>query len=64
MKLVSAIIITHNRLELLKRAIYSVGKQTYGNMELIVVDDGSTDGTEEYCQNQAFKYIRITRWRN
>lgn len=37
--LVSAIITTHNRVELLKRAIDSVFKQTYTNIEIIVVDD-------------------------
>lgn len=57
--LVSAIITTHNRLPLLKRAIDSVRSQTYTNIELIVVDDGSTDGTREYCENQSFSYIYI-----
>lgn len=59
MKLVSAIITTHNRLSLLKRAIKSVYDQTYPQIELIVVDDGSTDGTEIYCTKQQFTYIRI-----
>ena len=59
MKLVSAIITTHNRLELLKRAIQSVHDQTYSPIELIVVDDGSTDDTEAFCANQRFLYIRI-----
>lgn len=57
--LVSAIITTHNRLELLKRAVESVYKQTYSNIELIVVDDNSTDGTKEWCMLQGFKYIHI-----
>lgn len=57
--LVSAIITTHNRLELLKRAVKSVHDQTYSDIELIVVDDGSTDGTREWCENQEFDYIYI-----
>lgn len=57
--LVSAVITTHNRVELLRRAVESVYSQTYGNIELIVVDDGSTDETEEWCKIQQFKYIRI-----
>ena len=50
-KLVTAIITTHNRRQLLERAIESVLAQTYGYMELIIVDDGSTDMTEVYCES-------------
>lgn len=46
--LVSIIIPTFNRKEIIKRAIESVIKQTYENWELIVVDDGSTDDTMDY----------------
>lgn len=48
---VTAIITTHNRLELLKRAVESVLNQTYSNIELIVIDDHSSDGTVEWCLN-------------
>ena len=57
--LVSAIITTHNRLDLLKKAIDSVRNQSYKNFELIVVDDASVDGTKEYCEGQDFDYIYI-----
>jgi glycosyltransferase involved in cell wall biosynthesis len=45
--LVSVIIPTFNRKQLVERAIASVLNQTYANLELLVIDDGSTDGTGE-----------------
>ena len=61
-ELVSAIITTHNRVELLKRAIDSVFSQTYKTVECIVVDDASEDGTREYCETQKnIKYIIISK---
>lgn len=46
--LVSVIIPTHNRREMLAEALATVFAQTYRNFEVIVVDDGSTDGTREF----------------
>ena len=45
---ISAILTTYNRKALLCRAIDSVLNQTLAADEIIVVDDGSTDGTQEY----------------
>ena len=60
--LVSAIITTHNRLDNLKKAINSVLNQTYKNIEIIVVDDASSDGTYEYCSKiKQIKYLRIEK---
>ena len=59
--MVSAIITTHNRKELLAKAVQSVLGQTYKDIELIVVSDGSTDGTDELMKrfesNEQVKYI-------
>ncbi len=48
---VSVIIPTYNRIKTLPKAIESVLDQTYGALELIVVDDGSDDGTDEYINS-------------
>lgn len=49
--LVSVIIITNNRLDKLKVAIESVFNQSYKNLEIIVVDNASNDGTLEYLND-------------
>ena len=59
--MVSAIITTHNRKDLLKRAIESVLSQTYKDLECIVVDDASTDGTDELCKSYPIQYINIPK---
>ena len=56
---VSVIIPTYNRAHLVGRAIKSVLEQTYQDFELIVVDDGSTDNTEEVVR--AFNNNRIIK---
>lgn len=57
--LVSAIILTHNRVALLRKAILSVQKQSYKNIEIIVIDNHSTQETAEYLDSQ--KDVKIIR---
>lgn len=57
--LVSIIITTHNRENLLPRAVESVLAQTYKNIEIIVVDDGSRDSTEILVQKYMKKHTYI-----
>ena len=51
--LVSLVIPVFNGMPYLKRAIESVRQQTYPNVELIVLDDGSTDDTKSYLAQHA-----------
>jgi len=68
---ISVVIPTFNRKYLLKRAIESVEGQTRKPLEIIVVDDGSSDGTREWLlgSHPSIKYIRqsnsgVSRARN
>ena len=51
--LVTVVLPTFNREALLPRALDSVIAQTYDNWEIVVVDDGSTDGTAEVLDRYA-----------
>lgn len=57
--LVSVYMPTKNRLQLLQRAVDSVLGQTHRDLELWVVDDGSTDGTPEYLQRASAADSRL-----
>jgi glycosyltransferase involved in cell wall biosynthesis len=62
--LVTAIITTHNRADLLMRAINSVLAQSYENLEIIVVDDGSSDNTLEVMTELVHHCPKIVYLRN
>lgn len=57
--LVSVYMPTRNREKLLKRAVESVLNQSYTELELIVVNDGSTDGTRAYLDNMLVNDLRL-----
>jgi glycosyltransferase involved in cell wall biosynthesis len=62
--MVSIIIRTYNRAYIIAEAIRSALNQTYGNLEIIVVDDGSSDGTAEAVErirSDKIRYIRHDR---
>lgn len=61
---VSVVIPTWNRRELLSRALDSVMEQTLPVSEIIVVDDGSTDGTARMLQERGDPRIRCLRQAN
>jgi len=49
---VSVVIVSWNRKEDLSRAIKSIKTQDYESIEIIVVDNGSTDGSREFLKNE------------
>jgi len=58
---VSVVIPTYNRMKSLPRALESVLRQTFDDIEVIVVDDCSTDGTWSYLQSIADPRLHIIR---
>ena len=50
-ELISVIVPVYNVAPFLKRCVNSIIAQTYSNLEIILVDDGSTDGSGEMCDN-------------
>lgn len=60
----SIIMPTYNQSEFIRRAILSVIEQTYASWELIIVDDGCTDGTEENVKDYLETYNNIAYIRN
>lgn len=54
--LVSVAIITYNQKEFLVECIESVLAQDYDNLEIVIADDGSTDGTQEILKEYEKKY--------
>jgi glycosyltransferase involved in cell wall biosynthesis len=59
--LISVIIPTYNRAGCIKRAVNSVLAQTYTNLEVIVVDDGSEDNTESVVASMPDGRVRYVR---
>ncbi len=61
-RLISVIIPTYNRAHLIERSVTSVLRSSYTNIEVIVVDDASTDNTESVLsaiEDPRLKYIRL-----
>ena len=62
--LFSVIVPTYNRESFIVKTIQSVLSQTYLNFELIIVDDGSTDNTEQVVKKIQDKRIKYYKKKN
>lgn len=58
-ELISVIVPVYNIIDYLPRCVDSICGQTYSNLEIILVDDGSNDGTERLVDELAKKDERI-----
>lgn len=56
---ISVIVPVYNVAPYLRRCVNSLVKQTYPNLEIILIDDGSTDGSETICDEYAAQYAHI-----
>ena len=61
MKKVAAIVVTYNRKKLLLENIKALLAQTYRNLDILIIDNCSTDGTkdaiQEYIKNKSIIYV-------
>lgn len=60
----SVLITTYNRKDLLQKAVKSVLRQNFANLEIIISDDGEDKGTEELCKTLCKKDRRIFYTKN
>ena len=56
---ISVIIPVYNSINCLEKCVKSVCDQTYENLEILLIDDGSVDGTDRLCDRLASKDSRI-----
>lgn len=62
MNKIAAVVVTYNRKGLLKKCIQHILEQTVDSLDIVVIDNGSTDGTEKdihdiYADNEQVIYI-------
>lgn len=63
-QLISVVLCTYNGIRFIEDQLVSIQKQTYKSLEIIIVDDASTDGTFQWLEKQAPKDERIKLYSN
>ena len=61
---ISVVIVTYNRADLLPKAVASVLAQSFRDFELLIIDDGSLDGTEAFARSLAARDKRVRYFKN
>lgn len=56
---VAVVIVTYNRKELLRECLEHLRSQTYKTFDVIIVDNGSTDGTGQFVETTEALYYRL-----
>ncbi len=59
---VTVLIPTYNCVKYLKESIDNIFKQSYNDYELLIIDDGSTDGTERTVKSISDERIRYIKY--
>jgi glycosyltransferase involved in cell wall biosynthesis len=62
--LVSVVLCTYNGIKFIESQLSSIQKQTHNNLEIIIFDDVSTDGTFEFLEQRSSADSRIQLYRN
>lgn len=62
--LITCVIPVYNAEKYLKQGVQSLLHQTYKNVEIILVDDKSTDNSWKLCQQYAKKYVNVLAFQN
>lgn len=56
---ISVIVPVYNSIDCLAKCVKSIRAQTYSNLEILLIDDGSSDGTDKLCEQLASEDSRI-----